>query len=47
MMCEEMFGPVLTAYVYPDARWAETLTLVDQTGPYALTGAVFGLGYSF
>ncbi len=40
-MCEEMFGPVLTVYVYPDARWAETLTLVDQTGPYALTGAVF------
>lgn len=40
-MCEEMFGPVLTAYVYPDAKWAETLTLVDQTGPYALTGAVF------
>jgi 1-pyrroline-5-carboxylate dehydrogenase len=40
-MCEEMFGPVLTAYVYPDARWTETLTLVDQTGPYALTGAVF------
>lgn len=40
-MCEEMFGPVLTAYVYPDQRWAETVTLVDQTGPYALTGAVF------
>jgi len=40
-MCEEMFGPILTIYVYPDARWAETLTLVDQTGPYALTGAVF------
>jgi 1-pyrroline-5-carboxylate dehydrogenase len=40
-MCEEMFGPVLTVYVYPDARWNETLTLVDQTGPYALTGAVF------
>jgi 1-pyrroline-5-carboxylate dehydrogenase len=40
-MCEEMFGPILTIYVYPDARWTETLTLVDQTGPYALTGAVF------
>ncbi len=40
-MCEELFGPVLTLYVYPDARWAETLTLVDQTSPYALTGAVF------
>ena len=37
-MCEELFGPVLTLYVYPDARWAETLTLVDQTSPYALTG---------
>jgi 1-pyrroline-5-carboxylate dehydrogenase len=40
-MCEEIFGPVLTVYVYPAARWAETLTLVDRTGPYALTGAVF------
>jgi len=40
-MCEELFGPVLTAYVYPDARWSETLALVDQTSPYALTGAVF------
>jgi len=41
MMCEEMFGPILTLYVYPDARWEETLKLVDQTSPYALTGAVF------
>ncbi|HET6796216.1 MAG TPA: aldehyde dehydrogenase family protein, partial [Gemmatimonadales bacterium] len=41
LMCEEIFGPVLAVYVYPDARWAETLTLVDQTSPYALTGAVF------
>ena len=40
-MCEEIFGPVLTVYVYPDAQWAETLQLVDQTGEYALTGAVF------
>jgi len=40
-MCEELFGPVLTLHVYPDARWTETLTLVDQTSPYALTGAVF------
>jgi 1-pyrroline-5-carboxylate dehydrogenase len=40
-MCEEIFGPVLTLHVYPDARWAETLELVDQTSPYALTGAVF------
>jgi 1-pyrroline-5-carboxylate dehydrogenase len=41
LMCEEIFGPVLTTYVYPAAKWQETLTLVDQTSPYALTGAVF------
>ncbi|MFI5235227.1 MAG: L-glutamate gamma-semialdehyde dehydrogenase [Gemmatimonadales bacterium] len=40
MMCEEIFGPVLTIHVYPDAAWEETLKLVDATGPYALTGAV-------
>jgi 1-pyrroline-5-carboxylate dehydrogenase len=40
-MCEEYFGPILTVHVYPDAQWAETLALVDRTGPYALTGAVF------
>ncbi|TAE00997.1 MAG: L-glutamate gamma-semialdehyde dehydrogenase [Bacteroidetes bacterium] len=40
-MCEEIFGPVLTIYVYQDARFEETLTLVDQTSPYALTGAFF------
>jgi len=40
-MCEELFGPVLSLHVYPDARWAETLELVDRTSPYALTGAVF------
>jgi 1-pyrroline-5-carboxylate dehydrogenase len=40
-MCEEIFGPVLTVHVYPDRQWAETLELVDRTGPYALTGAVF------
>jgi 1-pyrroline-5-carboxylate dehydrogenase len=40
-MCEEIFGPVLTTYVYPAARWSDTLELVDRTGPYALTGAVF------
>jgi 1-pyrroline-5-carboxylate dehydrogenase len=38
---EEIFGPIVTAYVYPEARWAETLRLVDTTSPYALTGAVF------
>ena len=40
-MVEEIFGPVVTVYVYPDAQWSETLELVDQTGEYALTGAVF------
>ncbi|HSL22917.1 MAG TPA: L-glutamate gamma-semialdehyde dehydrogenase, partial [Vicinamibacterales bacterium] len=40
-LCEEIFGPVLTAYVYPDQKWEETLHLVDATSPYALTGAVF------
>jgi 1-pyrroline-5-carboxylate dehydrogenase len=40
-MCEEIFGPVLSLYVYPDPQWAETLALVDRTSPYALTGAVF------
>jgi 1-pyrroline-5-carboxylate dehydrogenase len=41
LLCEEIFGPVVTAYVYDDARWAETLKVVDATSPYALTGAVF------
>ncbi len=41
LMCEEIFGPVLTAFVYDDAKWGETLKLVDRTSPYALTGAVF------
>ncbi len=41
LMCEEVFGPVVTAYVYPDAKWAETLEVLDKTSPYALTGAVF------
>ncbi len=41
LMCEELFGPVLTVYVYPDAEWTATLELLDRTSPYALTGAVF------
>ena len=41
LMTEEIFGPVLTAYVYDERRFEDTLTLVDSTGPYALTGAVF------
>src|SRR5881275_1394262 len=40
-MCDEIFGPVLSVYPYPEARWKETLALVDETSPYALTGAVF------
>lgn len=40
-MCEEIFGPVLTIYVYEPEQWSETLTLLDNTSPYALTGAVF------
>ena len=40
-MCEEIFGPVLTIYVYQDDLWADTLYLLDQTSEYALTGAVF------
>jgi 1-pyrroline-5-carboxylate dehydrogenase len=46
LMQEEIFGPVVTVYVYPDDgwsedRWLETLRLVDETSPYGLTGAVF------
>lgn len=37
----ELFGPVITIYVYEDAKWEETLELVDTTSEYALTGAVF------
>jgi 1-pyrroline-5-carboxylate dehydrogenase len=40
-MREELFGPVVTAYVYPEQKWDDTLELVDQTAPYGLTGAVF------
>jgi len=41
LLREEIFGPVVTAYVYDDSKWGETLQLVDATSPYALTGAVF------
>ncbi|MBL7827413.1 MAG: L-glutamate gamma-semialdehyde dehydrogenase [Saprospiraceae bacterium] len=40
-MCEELFGPVLTIYVYDDKKFAQVLDLVNTTSPYALTGAVF------
>src|SRR5690606_10617720 len=39
-MCEEIFGPVLTIYVYPEDKFEETLDLVDRTSPYALTGSI-------
>ena len=41
LMREEIFGPVVTALVYPDRQWASTLELIDRTSPYALTGAIF------
>ena len=40
-MRDELFGPVVTAYVYPEKQWDDTLELVDRTAPYGLTGAVF------
>ena len=40
-MCEEIFGPVLSIYVYEDSAWEQTLELVDTSSPYALTGAIF------
>jgi 1-pyrroline-5-carboxylate dehydrogenase len=40
-MRDEFFGPIVTVHVYPDHAWSEVLPLVDQTSPYALTGAVF------
>jgi len=41
-MVEEIFGPVITIYVYEDKKYEETLHLCDETSPYALTGAIFG-----
>jgi len=41
LMEEEIFGPVLTIYVYEDDKLAETLELCDKTSPYGLTGAIF------
>jgi 1-pyrroline-5-carboxylate dehydrogenase len=41
LLCEEIFGPVVTAYAYRDSTWTETLGVIDRTSPYALTGAVF------
>ena len=42
-MCEEIFGPVITIYVYDKNKWEETLSLVDETSEYALTGAIFSV----
>ncbi|MFO0360615.1 MAG: L-glutamate gamma-semialdehyde dehydrogenase [Flavobacteriales bacterium] len=42
-MCEEIFGPVITIFVYEDDLWADTLHLVNNTSEYALTGAIFSL----
>ena len=41
LLCEEIFGPVVTAYVYDDDEWTDTLDVIDRTSPYALTGSVF------
>jgi 1-pyrroline-5-carboxylate dehydrogenase len=41
LMREEIFGPVLTVYVYEDAKFEETLRLCDEGSPYALTGSIF------
>ena len=41
LLCEEIFGPVVTAYPYDDDRWTEMLRTVDATSPYALTGSIF------
>ncbi|KAB1155918.1 MULTISPECIES: L-glutamate gamma-semialdehyde dehydrogenase [Tenacibaculum] len=40
-MCTELFGPVMTVYVYEDAEWEASLKLVDESTEYALTGAIF------
>ena len=42
-MVEEVFGPVMTIYVYDENKWEETLTLVDETSEYALTGAILSV----
>jgi 1-pyrroline-5-carboxylate dehydrogenase len=41
LLRDELFGPIVTTFVYPDDRWQDTLELVDSTAPYGLTGAVF------
>jgi 1-pyrroline-5-carboxylate dehydrogenase len=41
LLRDELFGPVVTTFVYPEGKWEETLELVDRTAPYGLTGAIF------
>jgi len=41
LLRDELFGPIVTAYVYDERRWQDTLRLVDETAPYGLTGAIF------
>jgi 1-pyrroline-5-carboxylate dehydrogenase len=41
LLRDELFGPVVTAYVYPEGKWDDTLELIDKTAPYGLTGAIF------
>jgi 1-pyrroline-5-carboxylate dehydrogenase len=41
LLRDELFGPVVTAYVYPESKWEDTLELIDKTAPYGLTGAIF------
>jgi 1-pyrroline-5-carboxylate dehydrogenase len=41
LICEEIFGPVLTVYVYPEKEYEETMKLCDTTSPYGLTGSIF------
>jgi 1-pyrroline-5-carboxylate dehydrogenase len=40
-MCTELFGPIITIYIYEDAQWEEILDVIDNTGEFALTGAIF------
>ncbi len=40
-MCTELFGPIITIYIYEDEKWMDVLDLVDKTGEFALTGAIF------
>jgi 1-pyrroline-5-carboxylate dehydrogenase len=42
-MHEELFGPIMTIYVYDQDKFEETLDLVDRTSPYGLTGAIFSI----